>query len=104
LADLTFSQLALTSNGEFTLAVPAPPLTLAAGDDQHFDLTYAPNTWGGNSSTALHIASNDPRQPELDIPAAGTAPRNLALIIGLIVLGAAVIVGGAAIYENAKKH
>jgi len=63
-----------------------------------------PNHWGGSSSAKLHIVSNDPRQPTLDIPVTGSAPHNIALIIGVIVLGAAVAVGGGIlIYEAAKK-
>jgi hypothetical protein len=105
LFDLTITQFALSNNGEFTLVAPAPPLTLAAGEERHFDLAYAPNSWGGSSNTELQIASNDPRQPSLKIPATGSAPSNVALIIAVVILGAAVIVGGgAAIYELAKKH
>jgi hypothetical protein len=100
LADLTFSAFALTSNGEFRLGAPSPPPPLTAGEEQHFDLIYAPNSWGGNSSTQLHIASNDPRRTTLDIPAVGSAPRNWLLIIGLVVLGAAVVAGGAVLLEK----
>lgn len=103
LDDLKLTEFALKGNGEFSLTASAPPLTLSPGDDEHFDLIYGPNTWGGNSSTTLHIASNDPRQPSLDIPVTGSAPRNIALIIGLIVLGAAVIVGGVVAYEELTK-
>jgi hypothetical protein len=104
LSDLVISEFALTSNGEFTLAAPVAPLTLPAGDEEHYDLMYSPNHWGGSSDTKLHIVSNDPRRPTLDIPATGSAPHNIALIIGVIVLGAAVAVGGGIlIYEAAKK-
>jgi hypothetical protein len=103
LADLVMTEFGLKSNGEFVLTSPTPPLTLTAGEEQHYDLIYGPNTWGGDSSTALHIASNDPRQPVLDIPVNGTAPRNIVLIIGLIILGAAVVVGGVVAYEELTK-
>ena len=105
LGDLVLSQLALTSNGEFSLGAPTS-LTLAAGDGDHFDVTYTPNVWGGESKTTLRIVSNDPRQPTLEIPVTGSAPYNSALLIALIVLGAAVIAGGVglAAYEASKKH
>jgi hypothetical protein len=104
LADLTFTEFALSGNGEFRLSAPNPPPPLAAGEEQRFDLIYAPNTWGGISSTQLHIVSNDLVRPTLDISATATAPRNWLLIIGLVVLGAAVIAGGAALLEKELSH
>jgi hypothetical protein len=39
----------------------------------------------------------------VDLPVAGTAPFNVALLIAVVALGAAAIVGGAVAYEEAIK-
>jgi hypothetical protein len=101
---LKITEFALSGSSDFSLATPPLPLNLASGTQQSFDVRFAPGTWGGSSNATLRIASNDPRQPSLDVPATGSAPFNAALLIGLIVLGAAVIAGGVGIYEAAKKH
>jgi hypothetical protein len=103
LDQLQISSIALSGSGDFSLAAPAS-LNLAAGTQQSFDLTFSPGTWGGSYNAKIVIASNDPRQPSRDVDATGSAPFNAALLIGLIVLGAAAIAGGVAIYELAKKH
>jgi hypothetical protein len=103
LADLVITQFAL-SGGDFTVPEPALPLTIAAGDQQSFNATFAPGTWGGSSSGTLHIASNDPRTPSLDVPLTGRSPFNYILLLACVALGAAVIAGGVAVYEDALKH
>ena len=103
LDQLQISSITLSGSNDFSLAAPAS-LNLSAGAQQSFDLTFSPGTWGGSYTGKIVIVSNDPRTPSLGVTATGSAPFNAVLLIGLIVLGAAVIAGGVAAYEQAKKH
>jgi hypothetical protein len=104
LADLVISKLVLEGDSAFSLNEPAS-LTLAPGTDSNGSVSFTPGTWGGDASATISIESNDPRQPSVKIPVSGSAPFNYALVIGLVVLGAAVAVaGGIVIYEAAQKH
>jgi hypothetical protein len=104
LSDLQITVFSLTGSSDFSISIPVLPLVLHAGAQQSFDMTFSPGTWGGSSQGKLLLSSNDPRQPSVLVSATGSAPFNSALLIGLIVLGAAVIAGGVAAYELAKKH
>ncbi|HZE89283.1 MAG TPA: choice-of-anchor D domain-containing protein, partial [Verrucomicrobiae bacterium] len=79
-ADLTLSVVGLLVGGvlppvpppmDFALQnVPALPVTVAPGTSRVVDVVYAPLQVGGDT-TAVHIESNDPATPMVDVPVTG---------------------------------
>jgi hypothetical protein len=72
-ADLTVSNIALTDTENFQLSNALPcEKTLTPGDSCSFDVYFCP-TNTGNFSSALRITSDDPDNPNFDVPLTGSA-------------------------------
>jgi hypothetical protein len=99
LAPLTITAMSRSSgSGDFALVgAPALPLTLAPGASQAVTVRYSPGSSGAVSAD-FRIDSNDPRQPQWIVSAkgVGVTQGSDALKTILIILGVALLAGGAA--------
>ncbi|MEO6701517.1 MAG: choice-of-anchor D domain-containing protein [Jatrophihabitantaceae bacterium] len=65
---------ALPSPGSFAvLPLPAPPLTIKAGETIGFDVRYTPSAAGVTEAAKVRITSNDPNHPSFDLPVSAQA-------------------------------
>ncbi len=89
-SSVTISQVA-SSSASYSVSGIAPPVTLNAGQNYTFNVTFAP-TASGNSSGTLSLSSNA-SNPTLSIPlsGSGTTPGSLAVNPSSINFGNVVV-------------
>jgi hypothetical protein len=72
-ADLIVDSVSLLSGSPSFSVLPNPitPLTIASGDQVDFTVSFAPVAKGVAESAVIRIVSNDPAQPDFDVPTSG---------------------------------